>query len=129
MIIDTFYTHKNSLTSQLLEMAEVGRFDIYKISIYGGEGPIPHFHFYIDDPNKGGCIRLDKPEYFIHGNHTEKLNSKGRKNLIEWIKAPHKSFGKYGLTNWQVICIYWDDNNPNYLFNKDAEIPDYTLLR
>ena len=129
MIIDTFYTHKNSLTSQLLEMAEVGRFDIYKISIYGGEWPIPHFHFYIDDPNEGGCIRLDKPEYFIHGNHTEKLNSKGRKNLIEWIKSPHKSFGKYGLTNWQIICIYWDDNNPNYLFNKDAEMPDYTLLR
>lgn len=124
-----FYTHKNSPSTLLLEMAEVGRFEEYRISIYGGEGPIPHFHFYTNNPDAGGCIRLDKPEYFIHGNHKEKLSSKDRKNITKWLQSPHKSFGKYGATNWQVICIYWDDNNPTHPFNKDAEMPDYNLLR
>lgn len=129
MLVDNVYTHKNSPHTSLLEMAEVGRFSSYRVSIYGGEGPIPHFHFYNKDPNRGGCIRLDKPEYFVHGNHNEKLSSKERKNMIEWLQSPHKSFGKYGLTNWHVICIYWDDNNQDYLFDKDAEMPDYILLR
>lgn len=129
MIVDAIYTHRATSDSLLLEMAEVGRFDVYKISIYGGEGPVPHFHFWVDDPNAGGCIRLDKPEYFKHGNHVEELNSKSRRRMISWLQSPHKSLGKYGLTNWQVICIYWDDNNIDYPFNKDAEMPNYKLLK
>lgn len=128
-VVGQFYTHRATQTFQLLEMAEVGGFDVYKISICGGEGPIPHFHFYTDDPNKGGCIRLDRPEYFTHGQHTEKLNSKSRKRMIEWLQSPHDSFGKFGLTSWQVICIYWDDNNRQHPFNKEAEMPNYKELR
>lgn len=113
----------------LLEMAEVGSFLKYRICVYGKEGSYPHFHFYKDDPKTGGCIRLDVPEYSVHGSYTEKLNSKDRKKLVKWLMQPHKSFGKYGLTNWRIICIYWDDNNPNYLFNKEASMPDYTKLK
>ena len=128
MIALEYYSHKNHETTQLLEMAEVGRIGGMKISVYGGEGPIPHFHFYYDNPSEGGCIRLDKPEYFSHGRHTRTLSSSEKKEMISFLKSPHKSFGKYGLTNWQVICIYWDDNNKDFPFDKDAPMPDYSKL-
>lgn len=94
--MEGFYTHLNP-HNLLLEMAEVGRFEEFKICVYG--------------------------------NHQTKLNNKDKKRIIEWLKSPHKSFGKYGLSNWQVICIYWDDNNPDYPFNKEAEMPDYENLK
>lgn len=121
-----YYTHLNE--HLLLEMAEVGRFNQFKITVYGSEGPIPHFHFESLDGKIDGCIRLDKPEYFSHDTHTFKLKRSDRDRLIEWLKQPHKSFGTFGLSNWQVICIYWDDNNIDYPFNTEAEMPDYTLL-
>lgn len=123
-----FYTHFN-FDKTLLEMAEVGRFDGFKITIYGSEGPIPHFHFENKDKTINGCLRLDKPEYFKHGKYQSKLNSKDKKRMIEWFQLPHKSFGKYGLNNWQVICIYWDDNNPDYPYDKDAPMPNYEDLK
>ena len=122
-----FYTHLNSYG--LLEMAEVGRFDTYKITVSGKEGPIPHFHFENIDKELKGCIRLDKPEYFSHSNYNDKLNSKDRKKMIEWLKAPHKSFGKFGYTNWQIICIYWEDNNHSGLFDENTPMPDYKKLK
>lgn len=123
-----FYTHPN-FSNTLLEMAEVGRFEEFKICIFGSGGPIPHFHFESIDGTIDGCIRLDKPEYFKHGKHQSRLNSRDRKRIIQWLGLPHRFFGKYGLTNWQMICIYWDENNPDFIFNKDAEMPDYGLLR
>lgn len=124
-----FYTHLNSEDLLLLEMAEVGRFDRYKISIYGGEGPVPHFHFDCEADNIHGCIRLDKPEYFQHGRYKDKLAASERKRMIKWLISPHKSFGKYGATNWDVICIYWNDNNQDHLTRPDLPIPDYNTLR
>lgn len=124
-----FYTHLNPSDSTLVEMAEVGRFDEYKITIYGSEGPIPHFHFETLTEEIKGCIRLDKPEYFSHGPYQDKLNSKDRRRMIEWLKSPHKHFGKVGYTNWQVICIYWDDNNHDNMFDENTPMPDYEELR
>ena len=56
----------------LLEMAYVGTFDNYHIYVYANEGNIPHFHFRTTD-KKEGCIRIDKPEYFNHGNKQQIL--------------------------------------------------------
>lgn len=123
-----FYTHLNAHNKTLVEMAEVGRFDTFKITVFGNEGPIPHFHFESLDGTIDGCIRLDKPEYFKHGTHQSTLKHKERRKMIEWLQTPHKSLGEYGLINWKVICIYWDDNNINYPFNKNATMPDYSQL-
>lgn len=122
-----YYTHL--LEGKLLEMAEVGRFDEYKLLVYGSEGPVPHFHFESIKGKKKGCIRLDKPEYFFHGKYQDRLNSKEVKNLIAFLTAPHRAFGDVGITNWQVICIYWNDDNTKYQISDKAPMPDYSKLK
>ena len=124
-----FYTHLNPCDSTLVEMAEVGRFATYKITVYGSEGPILHFHFETLDGKVKGCIRLDRAEYFNHGPYQDRLSSRDRKRMVDWLNSPHKHFGKVGYTNWQVICVYWDDNNHDNLFNADTPMPNYEELR
>lgn len=79
--MDDYYNHYRDLYPEddsLLEMIEIGRFEDWRICVYGKEGPIPHFHFYPPgySEREGGCIRLDKPEYFNHGTHNYKLDKK-----------------------------------------------------
>lgn len=117
-------TNKN--TNILLEMARVGSVAGYEVSIYGGEGNIPHFHFYTKDREKEGCIRIDRAEYFTHGNKNTKLNSKERKLLVTWLCSNHNVLP---ITIWEYICILWDDNNPDYVLTDDIKMPDYNTLR
>ena len=70
----------------LEEMARIGYIDNLEILIWTDDpGNIPHFHIR-DRSTKGQefncCIRIDKPEYFIHTGKENKLNSKQIKNLI-----------------------------------------------
>lgn len=110
----------------LLEFARVGKVDGYNVSIYSKEGPIPHFHFYDDEMKKKGCIRLDKAEYFVHGDNNHKLNSKEVKNLINWMLSKHRVLD---ITIWEYMCILWGDNNPEYLLPEDLVMPDYYQLK
>ena len=117
----------------LLEIAHVGSFCGYKVSIYGGEGNIPHLHFYTENKKKNiyGCIRLDCSEYFDHGKHNARLNSKEKKIFTEWIKSKETPFKKFTdiLTVWEYVCILWNENNPNYKFNYDQyTMPNYAEL-
>lgn len=119
-----FYTH---LTEDLLtEMAEIGRYKGLQIKIYGSEGPIPHFHF--EDSKRKGCICLKEAKYFKHGKYQDTLKTKELKDLVEFLKSPHKFFGKYGMTNWQVICVYWGDNNLDYQVDVELPMPNYLEL-
>ena len=123
-----YYTHLNE--QMLLEMAEIGRFDGYKIMIYGNEGPIPHFHVEHKEKNLSVCVRIDKAEYFSHGSHKDKLDSKVIKKLKLFLESPHKFFGKNGYTNWQIICVYWNDNNMDYQIEdvNSLKMPDYSKI-
>lgn len=114
----------------LLEMAQVGKFADYTCSVYGKEGSVPHFHFYTKDKKISGCIRLDAPDYFVHGKHKSKLSSKERKQLMEWLNSFHEGYKKLGveLTIYSYICILWNDNNQEYLFEAPENMPDYTQL-
>lgn len=109
----------------LTEMARVGKFDNYLVSIYSGEGLIPHFHFYTVDGTKKGCIRLDKAQYFTHGDNTAILNSKEKKNLVEWLKSKHKALP---ITIWEYMVVLWDDNNEDYLMDENIKMPNYENL-
>ena len=128
---DNFYSHINPYDSSLCEMIEAGRFEDCKLCVYANEGPIPHFHFYSKTGGDygGGCIRLDLPEYFNHGNHTEKLNRRNIKRVQEWAKSPHRLLGRYGLNNWEAMCIYWNDSNPDHPLPDNLEMPDYSKLK
>ena len=121
------YSHLNE--QLLLEMAEIGRIDGYKIMVYGCEGPIPHFHVEHKEKEISSCVRIDKAEYFSHGVYKDKLGKDIKKRLIEFMNAPHKFFGKSGFTNWQIICVYWNDSNVDYTIDLETlKMPDYSKL-
>jgi len=121
------YSHLNE--QLLLEMAEIGRIDGYKILIYGSEGPTQHFHVENKEKKISSCVKICEDGYFSHGTHKDTLDNKLVKKLKEFLNAPHKFFGKHGYTNWQIICIYWNDNNPDYLIDLDTvKMPLYNNL-
>lgn len=92
-----------------------------KFQIESPEGPIPHLHFYSPDLN--GCIRLDKAEYFKHGNHNDVLPRKILKEFYKWIIVKDDE-----KTNYEKCCDEWNKSNqfkivipsiiPNYLKTK-----------
>lgn len=114
----------------LLKMAQVGKFSSYTVSVYGGEGNIPHFHFYTKDRSISGCIRIDKAEYFVHGKCKDKLSAQDKKKFVEWIKSTETPFKKYTneLTVWEYIRILWDENNEDCRISDDTLMLDYSLL-
>ncbi len=116
-----------------LEMARVGiTEDNLDIIIRTDDpGKIPHFHI-IDRNNKDkrpneGCIRIDKAEYFSHGNKTMTLNSQQRRQLVKFLNiAPDKS--KHYSTNWDLLVDMWNLNNSDIQIPEGTEMPDYTQL-
>ncbi len=115
-----------------LEMARVGILEC-NLDIFirtDDPGKLPHFHIVdrnnLDKRDNEGCIRIDKAEYFSHGNKTMTLNSKQRKELIKFLNEKPKN----GLTdtNWRYIVALWNDNNSDVILPIDLEMPDYTQL-
>lgn len=116
----------------LLEMALVGVVDntIY-IKVYGGEGPVPHFHFYETQSCRKGCIKILEASYFAHSNYLDDLKRDERKELVKWLTEMDEESVEQGIprTNWQAICLEWNKNNPQYkLKNLNPPIPDYMKL-
>lgn len=114
----------------LLEMAQVGILDdTILIKIYGGEGPIPHFHFYETQSKRNGCIKILEASYFPHGGkYLDSLKRDEVKELISWLNNPNEFYKKrnISMSNWESICTLWDQNNPQYqLENPKPEIPNY----
>lgn len=115
-----------------LEMARVGitedNMDI--IVRTDDPGKLPHFHIIdrnrIGERNNEGCIRIDKPEYFSHGNKTMTLNTSQRKLLVKFLND--KPIDGVFENNWQLIRYMWNLNNSNVKLPQDIEMPDYTLL-
>lgn len=95
--------------------------DRIQIIIYTDDlGKIPHLHFKSERLN--GCIRLDRPEYFIHGHHTSTLNTKQIRSFVKFMKSPHRHGG---MTNWEYTLMLWNDNNSEVEFPEDYPMPDY----
>lgn len=120
----------------LMEIAKLGKVGKYYISIFSGEGAIPHLHFYTNenDIKNGGAIRLDKAEYFPHGrNYTKKLNANDLDEFIQWLNSYSQEYKvlNYEITTYQNLCILWRQNNPDFikLLPYNAEQPDYTKIK
>ena len=100
-------------------------------------GKIPHFHLRdIDDWSKFHTyIRIDKAEYFHHGNKQDILNAKEKKQLNDFMQSiSKKKLRRPGaepieITNWEYVCILWDDNNSDVEIADDVVQPDYTKLQ
>lgn len=94
--------------------------------VYGGEGPVPHFHITTSDPDDLlCCVCLHVPAYFDHGVEFKSLNSKLRIELNEFLVSPDKKY-KDGRTIWQSMCNDWINNNGN--FNFPTFQPNYINL-
>ena len=89
-------------------MAKVGYFSHYRIEMYSGEGPVPHFHFVdIYDNRIEGCICLNNNSYFNHGPKQATLNSAERKLLVKFLEQTND----VGVTNYKSLCIRWNWSN------------------
>ena len=114
----------------LVEMADAGGFsangNYYHAIVHPREnsGTVPHFHLHIDGTsyNKDICIKFDKPEYFIHGAHTDTLNSKGRKNLREFMVSERRGIGR-----WDFLVDAWETAYPESPVEA-TKCPNYRLL-
>lgn len=109
----------------LLEMARVGKFGECEVAIYGGEGFIPHFHFFDRESNRQGCIRLDKAKYFSHGRKNDRLNSSERKDLVAWLRSPMR---RVGMSVYEYMLFLWNENNPDFEIDEQMEMPNYLEL-
>ena len=99
-----------------------------KICVYDNEGVIPHFHIENIDKTFSCCIRLDKPEYFSHGEHDDKLTNSDIKKLIKELSK--KVDKTSNITNFEYMCIAWNKHKAKTK-NKIKEpykMPDYTKL-
>lgn len=114
------------------EMALVGVTDSnIEIYIYTNDGgKIPHFHFRDLDKNRDneGAIKLTSAEYFKHGKYKAELNSKQRKDLVEFLMSKRHN-KRYSGTNWNYIVDMWNDNNSDVYLDEDTEMPDYRNIK
>lgn len=107
----------------------VKRHGMCKLSIYDNEGLIPHFHIENSDKSFQCCVRLDKPEYFIHGSKTDTLSNTEIMKLIKILQSNVKS-KKFKMTVYEYACLMWNQGTSNIKnqISEDMDIPDYTKL-
>ncbi len=114
----------------LTEMASIGDVDnkLCVVIRMNDAGNIPHFH--IMDKSKLGrvfhtCIKIESPEYFHHEGKEDILNSKQRKNLIEFFNQTSRR----GITKWEMMVDLWNANNSSRMVDEYIQMPDYTKLK
>lgn len=115
--------------NMLLEMAQIGTFNKYTIIVWTNDsGNIPHFHI-VDSSTRGEefhtCIKIEKPEYFHHTGKEDVLNSKERKQLLDFLNYSNE----LGVSNWRYLLLSWNTNNSTKKVNMNIQMPDYTNIK
>lgn len=124
--------NKISLQEQLLlEMAKIG--NIKDLVLYvrtNDPGNCPHFHI-VDEATLGQqfhcCVRIDCAQYFKHTGKEDVLNSKRRRELIEFLQT--SSEDEPEKTNWKVVLVEWNRNNSTKKVSLDLQMPNYKELK
>lgn len=114
---------------ELFEMAACGYTEGMYLVIFTNDGGwVPHFHvFNNQNPKKttvNACLKLETPEYFKHGNHTDILNAKQVKQLVKFLKSEMRP----DMTWWQHLVDTWNSNNSKQELPYNLPMPDYTSL-
>lgn len=99
-----------------------------KVTVYGGEGNVPHFHIENLDRTFSTCICIYSNNYFSHGGHYEDtFSSKQRIQLNQWLSQPNAEIFK--MSNWEMICAAWERGTPDCKFKEKVDTqPDYTEM-
>ena len=133
-IVNLGYVDFNLLSDEFLLEVSPGKIDNSiigkcKIEVYGGEGPIPHFHIIGLTKKFECCPCIFQPLYFNHGTKTDTLTKNQLKILDSWLREPCTKFGGV-LTNWEVIVQLWEScGNPLKNFKLESTQPDYTKMK
>ncbi len=123
---------KISLQEQLLlEMAKIG--NIRDLVLYvrtNDPGNYPHFHI-VDEATLGRqfhcCVRIDCAQYFKPTGKEDTLNSKRRKELIEFLQSPSEDEPE--KMNWKIVLVEWNRNNSTKKVSLDLQMPNYKELK
>ena len=114
----------------LLEMAQIGNINkILVIYVRSNDpGNIPHFHI-VDKSTLGNkfhtCIKIETSEYFHHTGKEDVLNSKQRKQLVDFLNNSNE----LGVSNWKYLLLSWNTNNSTKKVNINIQMPDYTNIK
>lgn len=107
-------TLKDSLNFQ-------GKVKTVTISIRPKEGwQKPHIH--LENEKIHCAIRLDTPEYFIHGIYVDTLNNKQAKLFDEFMRE-----GNGNISKWEIARNFFNQHFKNHKI-KVINQPDYTKL-
>ncbi len=110
-------------------MAHVGNIhNTNCVCVYDNEGPVAHFHIFSGPAKRPvweTCIQFTTASYFHHSGKEGRLDSKEKKDLINFMNSPHKGLS---ITNWQYAKTLWNDNNPQWEIDANTPMPDYNLL-
>lgn len=129
-LFENLQLYDDNTMKNYTEMARVGiTDDDYEVYVNTNDsGKIPHFH-YRKAKNWNEfhtCIQIQAPNYFHHGNKQDILNSKQKKELIDFLKA--KPRNKRYETHWEYLVSMWNDNNSDIIIDEEILMPNYDLL-
>ena len=114
-----------------LERAQLGEFKPgCMIVVYGEDGESPHFHIEYKDLKKYCCISIDNASYYNHENDTgDCLSDSELAELVQWLRSDSKEFSMINvkLSNYQNICILWNQNNKQKVQVPLTGMPEYSV--
>ena len=106
--------------------------DLRQNSGRSDNGGIPHIHIDING-KPYSCIRLDKPEYFIHQDYRHELRGREKRRFLNFIQSEYTgndytNIPKTQITNWEYFAYKWNTIGPIKFVDIGAGIPDYSDL-
>lgn len=146
------------LEQPAFEMATVGKFQVSKgnkpkgrqLKVFTTSDAHPQVHVHIwDTATKGNkvniCVRLDKPEYFVHDRAKDKFSKDELSAFIKFMQSPSSQpiFSQDGVsyklkTQWDWTIMQWNAENEDARIPIDRaddgyliapEMPDYSKLQ
>ena len=99
---------------------------------------VPHFHVqqgsYENDEWVATLetrLRLDTAEYLTDTIEDIRLSPEVMKYIVQYFKIPHKRFrhsGGVAYSNWQIMCVSWNNSFGNTQFTPPKQMPNYEQL-
>ena len=100
--------------------------EVYINTNDNGENPHVHVRHPKNWDDFHTCIRIDKAEYFLHGDKQDTLNAGQKKMFVKFMNQ--MVGGKFAGLIWDLCVFEWNRNNERTPMEEDIDMPDYNLL-
>lgn len=111
--------------------SKVGWVGDFCVSVFLSDNGDPHFHMHNGKTGVRLAVDLSAPGYHRHnGGEKDVLTAETAAALAAWMRRPAESAAELGvtLTNYQNLCLLWNQNSPAHAMKSMPECPDYTQL-